>query len=161
MRIMENKTITIEANGNVQWIYSTDKTSSANSSRRSTVVGHGKTFSYEGYQGIYVRALITNVFGETCTQPFGFSNVISDIDETQSNETPLTMVIFPNPTTSKVSVFMNESEQESTISVYDLNGNNVLNKAVDGAVTELATENLASGMYIARCGNRVGKFIKE
>lgn len=156
-----NKTITIEANGNVQWIYSTDKTSSANSSRRSTVVGHGKTFSYEGYQGIYVRALITNVFGETCTQPFGFSNEVTSVDEFTSNETPLTMVIFPNPTTSKVSVFMNESEQESTISVYDLNGKNVINKTVDGAVTELATENLASGMYIARCGNRVGKFIKE
>ena len=156
-----NKTITIQANGQVTWIYSTDKTSSANTSRRSTVIGHGNTFSYDGYQGIYVRALITNVFGETCTQPFGFSNVISSIDEINSNQAPLTMVLYPNPTTSKVSVFMNELEQESTISVYDLNGKNVLNQTVDGAITELATENLANGMYIARCGNRTGKFIKK
>ena len=157
----ENKTITIEANGDVKWIYSTDKTSNANSSRRSTVVGHGKTFSYEGYQGIYVRAFITNVFGETCTQPFGFSNEITSVNESTSNEMPLAMILYPNPTTQQISVFMNESEQENQINVFDLNGKQVMSKKVDGETTILPTENLATGMYIVKSGNRTGKFIKQ
>jgi hypothetical protein len=69
------KTITIDANGLVYWIYATDKTSSSASSARSTVVGIGDTFSYKGYQGSYVRALITNMYGETCTQPISFKDV--------------------------------------------------------------------------------------
>lgn len=59
----------------IYWIYSTDKPSSGSaSSRKSTVVGMGKTFDFSGYQGRYVRALLTNDYGETCTQPFGIEN---------------------------------------------------------------------------------------
>lgn len=157
----DNKTITVEANGDVCWIYSTDKTSTSNSSRRSTVVGHGNTFSYDGYQGSYVRAFITNQYGETCTQPISFVDVnyvgINDAEE----DGPLTMVLYPNPTTDQISVFLNASEQEENIYVFDLNGKNVLNKTVDGAITVLPTESLTTGMYVVRCGNRMGKFIKK
>jgi hypothetical protein len=157
----ENKTITIEANGDVCWIYSTDKTSTSNSSRRSTVVGHGNTFSYDGYQGSYVRAFITNQYGETCTQPISFVDVnYVGVNDTQEDD-PLTMVLYPNPTTDQISVFLNASEQEENIYVFDLNGKNVLNKTVDGAITVLPTESLTTGMYVVRCGNRMGKFIKK
>ena len=43
------QTITIETDGLVQWIYGTDKTSTAASSTRSTVVGVGNTFCYKGF----------------------------------------------------------------------------------------------------------------
>lgn len=157
----EAQTITIETNGEVQWIYGTDKTSTAASSTRSTVVGAGNTFCYKGFQGSYVRAFITNVYGETCTQPICFvdKNAPVGIDETDA--TTLSLVVFPNPTTSDVSVFMNEYDLESEIDVYDLNGKQVLSKAVEGAVTTLPASTLPNGMYIVKSGERTAKFIKK
>ena len=157
----EAQTITIETDGEVQWIYGTDKTSTAASSTRSTVVGEGNTFCYKGFQGTYVRAFITNVYGETCTQPICFvdKNAPVGIDETDA--TTLSLVVFPNPTTSDVSVFMNEYELESEIDVYDLNGKQVLSKAVESAVTTLPASTLPNGMYIVKSGTRTAKFIKK
>ncbi len=154
------QTITIETDGFVKWIYGTDKTSTAASSTRSTVVAIGNTFSYKGFQGTYVRAFITNKYGETCTQPICFSDKnTTDIEETV--ETPLSIVVYPNPTTNNISVFMNEAENESLIEVYNLNGNLMISKAVEGAVTTLETEGLSNGMYVVKSGDRIAKFIKK
>ena len=155
------QTITIETDGFVQWIYGTDKTSTAASSTRSTVVGIGNTFCYKGFQGTYVRAFITNAYGETCTQPICFvdKNTPVDIDETQA--TPLALIVYPNPTTSDVSVYMNESELENEINVYDLNGKLMISKAVEGATTTLPASNLPNGVYIVKAGERTAKFIKK
>ena len=155
------QTITIETDGAVQWIYGTDKTSTAASDTRSTVVGIGNTFSYKGFQGTYVRAFITNKYGETCTQPICFvdKNTPVGIDETDA--TTLSLVVFPNPTTSDVSVFMNEHELESNIDVYDLNGKQVISTEVAGAVTKIPTSILPNGMYIVKSGERTAKFIKK
>ena len=156
-----NKTITIEANGLVHWIYATDKTSSAASSARSTVVGIGKTFCYDGYQGSYVRAFITNMFGETCTQPISFKDVKSvDVENVQVDDR-LALMLYPNPAEAYLNVFMNEWEQETTICVYDLNGQTVLTHAVEGAGTTLSVASLPVGMYIVQVGTRMGKFFKE
>lgn len=157
----ENQTITIETDGFVQWIYGTDKTSSAASSTRSTVVGIGNTFSYKGFQGTYVRAFITNKYGETCTQPICFRDKNAPVGIEETEATTLSLVVFPNPTTSEVSVFMNEYELESEIDVYDLNGKQVLTKAVDGAVTTIPASILPNGMYIVKSGERTAKFIKK
>ncbi len=157
----ENQTITIETDGFVQWIYGTDKTSSAASSTRSSVVGIGNTFSYKGFQGTYVRAFITNQFGETCTQPITFvdPNAPTDIEETDA--TTLSLIVYPNPTTDDVNVFMNESKLESEINVYDLNGKQVISTEVAGAVTKIPTSILPNGMYIVKSGERTAKFIKK
>ena len=156
----ENQTITIEANGLVHWIYSTDMTSTAASSRRSTVVGIGNTFSYKGFQGTYVRAFITNTYGETCTQPISFVDVnATDIEEANASE--LALIVFPNPTTDDISVFMNESEKESIIGVYDLGGKQVASVAVEGAVTKISASTLPNGMYVVKAGERTAKFIKK
>ena len=121
----------------------------------------GNTFSYKGFQGSYVRAFITNVYGETCTQPISFidKNVSVDIEETEA--TTLSLVVFPNPTTDDVNVFMNESEIESEINVYDLNGKQVISTEVAGAVTKIPTSILPNGMYIVKSGERTAKFIKK
>ncbi|MDE6317886.1 MAG: hypothetical protein K2L73_05760 [Muribaculaceae bacterium] len=37
------------------------------------MVGIGKSFPLKDYQGTYVRARLTNKYGETATQPFGFT----------------------------------------------------------------------------------------
>ena len=157
----ENQTITVNANGLVHWIYSTDMTSTAASSRRSTVVGLGNTFSYKGFQGTYVRAFITNTYGETCTQPISFTDKNAPVGIEETEGATLSLVVFPNPTTSDVNVFMNESELESEINVYDLNGKQVISTEVAGAVTKIPTSTLPNGMYIVKSGERTAKFIKK
>ena len=142
-------------------IYATDKTSSAASSARSTVVGIGNTFSYAGYQGSYVRAFITNVFGETCTQPISFKDKNSVNVENVPSEERLALMLYPNPAEAYLNVFMNEADTEQTIKVYDLHGKAVLSHKVEGAVTTLPIASLPAGMYIVQVGARVGKFFKE
>jgi hypothetical protein len=124
-------------------------------------VGIGKTFCYDGYQGSYVRAFITNMFGETCTQPISFKDVKSvDVENVQVDDR-LALMLYPNPAEAYLNVFMNEWEQETTICVYDLNGQTVLTHAVEGAVTTLSVASLPAGMYIVQVGTRMGKFFKE
>ena len=158
----DKKTITIEANGLVYWIYGTDKTSAAPSSARSTVVGIGNTFCYEGYQGSYVRAFITNVYGETCTQPFSFVDVknSTDVAGVVTDET-LSIFVFPNPVVDQVSVFMNEAQTEEMLCVYDITGKQIMRQPVEGALTILPTHNLTSGIYLIEAGKRTARFIKK
>ena len=158
----DKKTITIEANGLVYWIYGTDKTSAAPSSARSTVVGIGNTFCYEGYQGSYVRAFITNVYGETCTQPFSFVDVknSTDVAGVMTDET-LSIFVFPNPVVDQVSVFMNDAQTEEVLCVYDITGKQIMRQPVEGALTILPTHNLTSGIYLIEAGKRTARFIKK
>ena len=155
------KTITIETDGLVYWIYGTDKTSSAASSTRSSVVGIGKTFHYNGYQGAYVRAFITNAYGETCTQPFGFIDSTLTNVENIHTDGELKLFVFPNPATEKISVMMNEANTMDVIRVYDIEGKQVLSQSVDGALTTLPVGHLSSGIYLVTSGSRTGKFIKD
>ena len=156
-----NKTITIEANGMVYWIYGTDKTSSAASSTRSSVVGIGKTFCYKGYQGTYVRAFITNAFGETCTQPFGFADTTQTAVENIDCDNSLKLYVSPNPATEQISVFMNEATTKDMIHVYDITGKEVMHHQVDGALTTLSVNHLNTGIYLLTVDGRMTKFIKE
>ena len=155
-----SKTISIEANGLVHWIYATDKTSSAASSARSTIVGIGKTFCYEGYQGSYVRALITNMYGETCTQPISFMDANATNVENIPTHT-LALMLYPNPASAYLNVFMNNAAVGEMIYVYDLYGSVVMTNTVGGALTTLPVQTLAAGMYVVQVGTRVGKFFKE
>ena len=157
----DNKTITIEADGLVHWIYGTDKTSTSASSTRSSVVGIGKTFNYTNYQGSYVRALITNVYGETCTQPFGFvSEDGTDVENVITDE-QLSIVVFPNPTADQLTVFLNEVSDDETLCVYDITGKQVMRHRVEGTLTILPVHNLTSGIYLVETGKRNARFIKK
>ena len=156
-----NKTITIETNGMVSWIYGTDMTSSSASSTRSSVVGIGKSFCYEGYQGAYVRAFITNAYGETCTQPFGFTDsTMTDVDNVAGN-TELKVFVFPNPATDELRVMMNQANTAELISVYDITGKEVMRQPVEGALTTLPVSQLHTGIYLLTVEGRQVKFIKD
>lgn len=157
----QHKTITIETNGTVSWIYGTDMTSSSASSTRSCVVGIGKSFCYEGYQGAYVRAFITNAYGETCTQPFGFTDsTMTDVDNVAGN-TELKVFVFPNPATDKLRVMMNEANTAEMICVYDITGKEVMHQPVEGALTTLPVSQLHTGIYLLTVEGRQVKFIKD
>ena len=155
------KTITIETNGTVSWIYGTDMTSNSASSTRSSVVGIGNTFCYEGYQGAYVRAFITNAYGETCTQPFGFTDsTMTDVDNVAGN-TELKVFVFPNPATDELRVMMNQANTAEMICVYDITGKEVMHQPVKGALTTLPVSHLHTGMYLLKVNARQVKFIKD
>jgi hypothetical protein len=157
----EKKTITIETDGFVQWIYATDKTSTSASSARSIVVGIGKTFSYKGYQGSYVRALITNVHGETCIQPISFIDKLADGIEDILGSTPTMIHLYPNPATDYVHLFVKDANIGEEICVYDIHGRGVISASVQGAVTMIPLNGLSAGIYMVRLGKYVGKLIKE
>ena len=73
----DNHLITIDSDtDDIKWISSFHRTGSSASTATNTIVGYGKTFDYTGFQGTYVRALLTNKYGETATQPFGFASAI-------------------------------------------------------------------------------------
>ncbi|MBQ8721304.1 MAG: T9SS type A sorting domain-containing protein [Paludibacteraceae bacterium] len=55
---------------------------------------------------------------------------------------------------------MNESAQEDEIRVFDTNGKLVMTKEVEGPLTILPVQNLVSGVYIVKVGERVEKFVK-
>ena len=152
------KTITIEADGMVHWIYATDKTSSAASSARSTIVGIGNTFCYAGYQGSYVRAYITNTFGETCTQPISFVDTLYTGVENVYSST-ITLMLYPNPADAYLNVFTNQAQTGEVIMVYDLHGKIVMSQSVEGAVTTLLVGHLPAGMYLVKVGEYVGKVL--
>ena len=157
----EQQTIAIETDGLVHWIYGTDKTSTSASSTRSSVVGIGNTFHYSGFQGSYVRAYITNVYGETCTQPFGFKDKNSTSVENVLADEQLSIVVFPNPVTDQLTVFLNEVRDNEVLCVYDITGKQVMRRRVEGAITILPVHDLTSGIYLVETGKRNARFIKK
>jgi hypothetical protein len=75
--------------------------------------------------------------------------------------TTLSIMAYPNPTVDELNVFMNNSEIEEVIRIYDLNGREVVVAPVQGAMTVISVGELPSGMYLLQSGNRTARFIKE
>lgn len=132
----------------IEWISSTHQVREGDAaSRKSTVIGQGNTFDYSGFRGSYVRALLTNKYGETAVQPFGF---VSDSSVATEDVKDVTAVAF--------SVTLDESAMTATVRcsqplsrISIVNAAGVVVKALD---TEAASEitlgigHLANGTYI-------------
>ena len=102
----ESKTITIESDdaSTIYWICSTDiSDSNTPSTRKSTVLAIGKEFDHTGFKGTYVRALLVNEFGETCTQPFGFETSVNNVIENRTDATSH-IAVYPNPASDIVKI---------------------------------------------------------
>ena len=156
----EQQTITIQTDGLVHWIYGTDKTSTSASSARSTVVGIGNTFSYKGYQGTYVRAFITNRFGETCTQPITFvDETTQGMDEIPAEQ--IALMAYPNPAIDYVSIFIKDAQVGQPINIYDMHGRCVHTQSVVGPYTKVTINHLSQGMYMVVVGKQKAKIIKD
>ncbi len=153
-----NKTITIDTpDKNVYWISGTDK-NGANSTRKSTVIAYGKTFSYANFCGTYVRAFITNDFGETCTQPFGFhNNPEVSVNEIQEDF----LQIFPNPTTNDINIVTTENVIGENYTIYDITGKIVKSEMINSRLTSINVQSFSEGLYLVKVGDFVSKFIKK
>jgi hypothetical protein len=54
--------------------------------------------------------------------------------------------IFPNPVTDNVTITL-EKDVSCIVSIYDLQGNVLATKLIEGNITNISTTNLASGLY--------------
>ncbi len=141
-------TITIDTDASdIYWISSTDiQNVNSPSSRKSTVVGYGKTFDFTGFQGKYVRALITNKYGETCTQPFGFADAASSVIEDVEEAAP-TVSVYPNPASDVVNV--KSGSEILSVDLYNTMGQRVRNVQCDAEnAVAIDVDDLAKGHYV-------------
>lgn len=144
----DTRKITVETDAtDIYWICSTDiSDSNTPSTRKSTVVGYGKTFDFTGFQGKYVRALITNEYGETCTQPFGFTE--SNASEIESVEDVLpTISVYPNPASDVVNVKANN--EIVSVDLYNSMGQRVKSLSGDSETAlTMDVAGLSKGHYV-------------
>lgn len=144
----EKQTITIETDAtSIYWISATDiSNSNSPTTRKSTVLAVGKTFDYTGFKGNYVRALLLNEFGETCTQPFGFNYTFNNVIENRADAV-CAVKVYPNPATEVVTIEAGDAIER--VAIYNVvgqcvkiaAGNNRNNLSVDVA-------SLAQGHYL-------------
>lgn len=144
-----NHIITVNSNDadNIQWIYSTDKEeSAATSKRRSTIVAVGPTFNYTGFEGTYVRPLLTNAYGETCLQPFGFS-VNTPTGKTDDIMSVGLLTVYPNPASDILNV--KSTAGINAVTVFDTTGKILMRREYKGAENiSLDVSALPRGMVI-------------
>jgi hypothetical protein len=148
--IVENRaenTITIDTDATqVYWISATDISNpNTPSTRKSTIVAVGKQFDYTGFQGVYVRALLLNEYGETCTQPFNFCEILDGVEDPIVNDVAITL--YPNPAAEVVTI---ESSCEiETVTIYNMVGQvvNIVDN-INEQKAILDVSNLPQGHYI-------------
>lgn len=149
---------------NIEWLYSTYRTGSAASTTKSCVVGYGKEFDYSGYQGSYVRARLTNKYGETALQPFGFeSQNSSSIKDVKKDSVEDYLTVINTPGAENVTVIC--SEPMLRISVINAAGNIVRYLECDNAYSiDFGKGELPNGVYVIVAATEkaayTGKFIK-
>lgn len=148
---VDASTITIDTPDadEIQWISSTDIPSgAAPSARKSTVIGYGKSFCYTGFLGSYVRALLKNEYGETCTQPFGFvrENLATSVTPI-AEDSSVTLEIYPNPATDFVT-FTSSADIEA-VTLVNLDGAVVKRASGSGPSMQLDVASLSAGTYLA------------
>lgn len=132
----------------IEWIYSTDKKESASAStRRSTVVAVGPTFDYTGYQGSYVRPLLTNAYGETCLQPFGFDYKTHTGIDTPETAEECSIRVSPNPVRDVLNV--QAAAGVGRVTIFDTDGRIVYSTDCGGVMNaEINVAALVRGLNI-------------
>ncbi|MEL1247141.1 LamG-like jellyroll fold domain-containing protein [Flavobacterium helocola] len=68
--------------------------------------------------------------------------------------------IYPNPTNGNVNIMVNNLTNVS-VSVYDLNGRQILNKEVSNNTNTIDISNLQTGMYLFRIKSSEGEVVKK
>ena len=127
----------------IYWISATDISNhNSPATRKSTIIAVGKEFNYSGFQGNYVRALLVNEFGETCTQPIIFRNKINDVIKTIGNVSEI--IIYPNPANDVVNIKSEVSIK--SISIFDVLGMCI--KYIDDQFLPIDISFLMAGHYI-------------
>jgi hypothetical protein len=119
-----------------------------------------RTFYYNQYD--YPLTIISNFYGNTYFDTLVY-NCLTSIHETENPENNLE--IFPNPATDQIIVKVPLSTSEEIISIYNIQGQSLLQQIIQQDKTEIDFSNFDKGVYIVRVFgadiNVVKKIIKE
>ncbi|WP_299224492.1 T9SS type A sorting domain-containing protein [uncultured Psychroserpens sp.] len=73
--------------------------------------------------------------------------------------------ILPNPASTRLNIYMSQSDTEAMISVYDVLGKRVFNKSLNALSTSIDVNNWNSGVYLVRVttdsGTQTKRFVKQ
>ena len=110
----------------------------------------------EYYLKYYKKGTVTCGFPDTTTLSIkNYEKIIPNIN------------IYPNPATSNVTINLQQlsSLQNTTVSIYDIQGKLLLQQNITQPQTELNIASLAKGIYIVKVNNNIksmqSKFVKE
>ncbi len=84
----------------------------------------------------------------------------------ESNITNIRMAVYPNPASDVLNISINNASfKNSSISIFNISGNEVMSASMNGASTQLNIESLSNGVYFVKVKNENGfdrtvKFIK-
>jgi hypothetical protein len=90
----------------------------------------------------------------------------TSFEDKQSSIINTKMVVYPNPASDVLNISINNSSfKNSSISIYNISGNEVLSSTMMGTSTQLNIESLSNGVYFVKVKNENGfdrtvKFIK-
>ncbi len=63
------------------------------------------------------------------------------------------LIIFPNPANNEVTIKTSQVEKESTLSIYNINGQELLKQQINRGISHIDISNLTSGFYIVKLVN--------
>jgi hypothetical protein len=145
------QTATLTANGASSYLWSTLASGSVIAVSPTT----NTTYTVTGTDpyGCSASAMITQSVS-TCT---GIENVVAN-----SNG----VVIYPNPASDEVSVFITSISSHTTLKVFNALGQIVINKAIKDNTTKIDISDLSHGIYVYRVEDnetiiKQGKLIKD
>jgi len=139
-----------------------------------TTVSSRSTFG-QGIDSVYVSAfdlevpyLPENIFFNAYKGSNGRTGLMSQLTLDVKNSEMRTLSVYPNPATDQVTVELPEGLTDETLTLYDLQGRQILQRTLGqsyGEVTVIDTQNLPSGVYFIHIPlNKVvymGKLIVE
>lgn len=104
--------------------------------------------------GKYIYQIIAYYVNDCQSEPITIAVEVTSADEVQASEA----VVYPNPTSDKISV---KAEAMRQISVYNAMGQLVMIQTVDGGEAVLDMSQFENGMYLVNISTDKGNFVKR
>lgn len=124
-------------------------------------VGTGLCFGYINSLVVSGNYLYAGTYGSVWKRPL--SEMVGIEENTVNNN----ISVYPNPASDKITIYLQNINdlQNTTVSVFDIQGQLLLQQNVKQAKTEININSFAKGMYVAKICNNTNivfqKFIKE
>ena len=108
--------------------------------------------------GIYLIKNGTQILSKSTCVKANINNLVKTVTNILSD-------IYPNPVRESLTITTKESLSGALVTIYDIFGNELLNKDINNSKTIINVDKLTSGIYFLRLTNdkkiEVRKFIKE
>lgn len=115
-----------------------------------TLKSIAKQCAYDGGYGVYSARVLLSTVDSTVYTDNCEGKAKSALKLATTSESEIIKAgIYPNPATDKLNVALHlETGQVGQLTLHDLSGRLVLSNALNGVITEIATDMISAGMYI-------------